>query len=170
MRLSLLLAAIINVMLFLMTAPANSETYAIASSVPFADKSGVTPEQQVECALDTRLPRYIAAAADPDMEILISPEPVDKVEGKALKLEIVHVYDGGEKLFSDPSAVAVRGELKKGGTVIGSFVAFRWTKKTVKFDGFTGACARLGRSLEVLSQDIVIWLQNPTMKARLGEA
>ncbi len=75
----------------------------------------------------------------------------------------------GRLLYRRPAGVTVHGKLKENGEEVGSFVAYRYSQKTGKFDGFKGTCARLGRGLDVLSRDIVIWLRNPTQNARLGD-
>ena len=170
MRPRLALAVAISAMLVLVASPAIAEVYTVASVTPIADDSGATAEVKSECMLDTRLPNYIAAAAEPGVEVVISTEPLDEAAGKVLKLEIIRANEvGGGLSYKRPARVAVRGELVENGETIGSFVLMRQTLKTAKFDGFKGACAMLGRCLDLLSRDIAIWLQNPTIDARLGE-
>jgi hypothetical protein len=151
--------------------PTSAETIALARSVPFAEKSGAKPEHKIECHLDTRLPEYIAAAVRSETQIVISANPPDDVTDKVLKLELVRISErAGGIGYKRPARVAVRGELVGDNELIGSFIVVRQTLKTAKFDGFKGACASLGRSLEVLSRDIAKWLANPTLDAKLGDA
>ena len=163
-------AIAISAMLAFVASPAIAEVYTVASVIPFAEDSGATAEQKSECMLDTRLPIYLAAVAEPGIEIVISTKPLDEVVGKVLRLEIVRANDrSGGMVYRRPARLAVRGELLENGEAIGSFLVMRQTVKTAKFDGFKGACAMLGRCLDLLSRDIAIWLQNPTIDARLGE-
>lgn len=163
-QLRLALAVATSAMLAFAASPAFGETYTIASVTPIAEDSGATAEQRSECMLDTRLPNYIAAAAEPGVEIVISTEPLDEAAGKVLKLEIIRANERtGGFSYKRPARVAVRGELVKNGETIGSFLIMRQTLKSAKFDGFKGACASLGRCLDTIGRDIAIWLQNPTL-------
>ncbi len=71
------LAVAISALLVLLASPAIAEVYTLASVTPFAEDSGATAEQKSECMLDTRLPSYIEAAAEPGVEVVISTEPLD---------------------------------------------------------------------------------------------
>ncbi len=155
----------------LLAMPANSETVTVAGSVPFASNSGATAKQKSDCALDTRLPIFILNAAAPDIEIVISTEPLVKTEGAVLSLKIVHVFEAGEAMWRrDPAAVAVRGTLNRDGEVVGSFVAFRRSWLRGDYDGISKECSWLGRATEAIGRDIATWLKKPSKDARLGEA
>jgi hypothetical protein len=168
---SLLLRLSVPVVLALTAVPAYSETITVSSPVPFASNSGATAKQQSDCALDSRLPIFVVSAAAGDIEIVISTEPPDKIEGTVLSLKIVHVFEAGKAmLLRDPAAVAVRGTLNRAGEVIGSFVAFRRSWKPGDYDGISKECAWLGRATETIGRDIAIWLNNPSRDARLGDA
>ena len=158
MRPRLALAVAISAMLVLVASPAIAEVYTVDSVTPFAEDSGATAEQKSECMLDTRLPNYIAAAAEPDVEVVISTEPLDEAVGKVLKLEIIRANErSGGFSYKRPARVAVRGELVENGETIGSFVLMRQTLKTAKFDGFKGACASLGRLIPKIFLHIEIY-------------
>jgi len=164
------LAVAVSALLVVVVSPAIAEVYTVASVTSFAEDSGANAEQKSECMLDTRLPNYIAAAAEPGVEVVISTEPLDEAAGKVLRLEIVRANErSGGLSYKRPARVVVRGELVENGETVGSFVVMRQTMKTAKFDGFKGACASLGRCLDTIGRDIAIWLQNPTIDARLGE-
>ncbi len=168
---SILLSLSAPLALVLMAVPAHPETITVSSPAPFASNSGATAKQESDCALDSRLPIFVLNAAARDIEIVISTEPLDKIEGTVLSMKIVHVFEAGKAmLLRDPAAVAVRGTLNRDGEVIGSFVAFRRSWKPGDYDGISKECAWLGRATETIGRDIAIWLKNPSKDARLGEA
>jgi hypothetical protein len=173
MRNLLLFAICAGAMFFLMVSPSRAETISIASSVPYAASSGISKKQKTDCTLDVRLPKHIESAARSEIEIVILENAVDAVQGKALQLEFVHVFAQPGKWISGSAAVAVRGQLKENDEVIGSVTAFRTTSRpdiAGKIDGLEGACLMLNRCIEVIGQDIVTWLEHPTMNAKLGDA
>ncbi len=168
---SLLLRMSVPIVLALTAVSAHSEIITVSSPVPIATNSGATAKQKSDCALDSRLPIFVLNAVGRDIEMVISTEPLDKIEGTVLSMKIVHVFEAGKAmLLRDPATVAVRGTLERDGEVIGSFTAFRRSWKPGDYDGISKKCAWLGRATETIGRDIAIWLNNPSRDARLGEA
>ena len=62
-------------------------------------------------------------------------------------------------------SLTVRGELHSGEKVIATFVARRQQTALA-----SGTCNALTNAVKRIAKDIVKWLQNPVMKARLGAA
>ena len=148
---------------------AENVTYTVLSPLPFAEGSGASSDVKATCTLDTRLPEFIAAAARRGVKVVISADTGEEMEGKVLYIEITHVLGTGGGAWSGSKSVAVRGELKENGEVIGSFTAARYSGGGA-FGGFKGTCAILGRCIQSLGKDIAAWLKSPTMHAMLGNA
>jgi hypothetical protein len=148
--------------------PDTQEEYWISTSIPFAENSGVTDKVKVECNLDTELPPLIAAESTKSFRIIRTPNPLDDVEnaGKTvLYLQFTHISGLPGGTYSGVKRAKVRGELKKDGEVIASFLASRRT-----LGGLSGTCGMLRHINKALVRDITTWLENPTMDAKLGDA
>jgi len=164
---SLVAAAILVCLSF--AANAEDTVYTVARSVPFAENSMASADVKASCTLDTRLPQFIQEAAKRGIEVVISDEPLENVEGKVLQLRIIHVLGTGGGAWSGAKSVTVEGELIENGEVIGSFTGSRYSGGGA-FGGFKGTCDILGRCIKALGKDIAGWLRNPTMNAMLGNA
>lgn len=137
----------------------------VVTPVPFSDGSGATGAVKAECTLDTRLPIFIEESAK-GVDVVLGKEPA---EGTVLKLEFTNVMGAGGGAWSGAKSVTVRGELYENGELTGSFTATRFSGGGA-FGGFKGTCSILGRCIKAIGQDIAMWLRNPTMNARLGDA
>ncbi|MDH3336277.1 MAG: hypothetical protein OER22_03245 [Gammaproteobacteria bacterium] len=160
---------VLFVLIFLMflplTASAKKETYTIASSIPFAEGSGVRDNVKEECGFETRLPEYIRKKAKRGVNVVLTDEPLGKVNGKVLFLEITNVFALGGGGYSGSKSAIVSGELKENGELIGSVTARRRTLFSMR----VGTCSMLKRVAEKLGEDIADWLREPTMDAKLGD-
>jgi len=151
------------------TAHAEDVMYTVVSPVPFAENSMASSDVKNSCALDTRLPQFIADYAKRGIEVVVGSDPGENVEGKVLYLKIVHVLGTGGGAWSGAKSVTVEGELRENGEVIGSFTGARYSGGGA-FGGFKGTCSILGRCIQAIGKDVANWLKKPTMHAMLGDA
>ena len=141
----------------------------VSQAAPYAENSGVADVVKNECQLDTRLPEFIRDFAKDDPKVVLTADPLEKAGGRVLVLQISSVTGLSGGAWSGPKSVVVKGELKEGGKVIGSFTAARFSTGGA-FAVLKGTCTIFGRCIKTLGQDIAGWLKKPTMNARLGNA
>jgi hypothetical protein len=151
--------------LIVFMSPASAETITLAGSIPFSEFSGATDKVKNECKFQTRLPAYVKSAAKRKVDVVLSKDSLDDVDGKILVLEITNVYAPGGGGYSGSKNATVSGELKENGEVIGSFTARRRTLIGM----MPGTCSMLKRVSKKLGEDIAGWLRAPTMEATLGD-
>ncbi len=156
----------IMVLVFVLMSSAQADTVTISDSTPFAEDSGASDAVKAECKFETRLPNYIKKAAKKPVDIKLSAEPLESVEGRVLYLESTKVFALGGGPYSGSKSVTVSGELKENGEVIGSLTARRRSLIAM----LPGTCRLLKRIAKKLGEDIAIWLTEPTMDAKLGDA
>ncbi len=133
----------------------------------FAEASGVTDNVQKECTLHTRLPGFIKDFAKGRVEL--ADDVSESTPGRVLHLKIVNVIGPGGGAWSGSKSVTVEGKLTDNGEVVGTFIASRFSGGGA-FGGYKGTCSILGRCIKTIGKDIALWLKNPTMDARLGNA
>lgn len=149
----------------LMSMVAQADTVTLSSAIPFAADSGASENVRKECKFETRLPEYIRKQAKRGLKVVVTEEPLEDVQGKALFLEIANVHAPGGGGYSGSKSAIVKGELKESGEVIASVTARRRT-----LVGMTpGTCSMLKRIAKKLGEDLADWLREPTMNARLGD-
>jgi hypothetical protein len=148
----------------------------ISDNIPFARAATTNPgspisesftQNQVEqkCGLGQRLSDVIAQGARRQRIVVHVTPALDEAEGRILVMEIEGVTGRVGGAMTGTKALTVRGELRSGETVIGSFVARRQRTALA-----AGTCKALTDAVEKLAKDIVKWLRDPVMKARLGTA
>ena len=152
-------------LIFLMVPLARADTVTIAKSIPFAEDSGASDKVIDECKFETRLPEYLKKKAKKSVDVVLSKEPLENVEGKVLFLEITNVYATGGGVYSGSKSAVVSGELKENGEVIASMTLRRHTLIGM----MPGTCSMLKRIAKQMGEDIAIWLKEPTMDAKLGD-
>jgi hypothetical protein len=148
-----------------LTSVVQADTVTISKSIPYAEDSGVSDAVRDECKIETRLPAYLKKAAKKGVKIVLSKDPLDAAEGKALILTITNVYGLGGGIYSGSKSAVVSGELKENGEVIASMSARRHSVMGM----MPGTCSIFKRISKKLGQDIAAWLGNPTMDAKLGD-
>jgi len=160
-RIALLLAALV----VLAAGPALAQTVQVPRSIPFAENADVREKVKDECALQTKIPTFLAEFSD-------SVELVDgapATSGRSLQIEITAVHAPGGGAFSGPKSVSVKGTLMEDGQAIGDFRATRYSGGGV-FGGYKGTCAVAGRCAKAIGKDVAGWLANPSKGALLGDA
>jgi len=128
--------------------------------------AGASPKIREECAPDARMIELLKdqlKGAGYDVTVA-----KDAKGGRSLALTITNVTGAGGGAWSGPKSMSVSGKLFQDGKEIGSFNGRR-TSGGGAWGGFKGTCSILGRCAKALAKDITIWMENPTMNARLGE-
>lgn len=146
-------------------APALAEPVKVAKTIPFAAESDVRQKVKDECAIQTKIPAFLAQFSS-DVE-LVEGDLGEK--GRVLTIEITAVRAPGGGAFSGPKSVTVSGVLRENGATIGSFRASRYSGGGA-FGGYKGTCAIVGRCAKAIGKDIATWLRNPGTDSKLGDA
>lgn len=147
----------------------------IAEAIPFdadaagdigvlAAPGGNATRIKNECNLSSSLAHYIVRAAhDKKIQVTLAAN-LDESRGVLLRVSIEGVmgYLGAQRT---PKVLTVRGELRDGDTVLGSFVSREETKELFRND-----CKGFDATAISTALDIAKWLQAPKLKARLGAA
>jgi hypothetical protein len=154
---------IIPVLAFISAAQA--DTITISKSISFAEDSGASEAVIDECKMQTRLPEYIKKEGKRKVDIELSEEPLEEVEGKVFYLEITNVFAPGGGIYSGSKSVIAAGELQEGGEVIGSMTLRRHSVMGM----MPGTCSIMKRIAKKMGEDIADWLVEPTMNAELGD-
>ena len=150
-----------------LTAYGDSTT--ITMQIAYDKEADVPSTVRAECALETKLSDFIKSYAESN-GVSVTSEKGDNANaaGRVLDVRITHALARGGGAWSGPKSVAVRGELREGGKVVGSFRARR-TSGGGAFGGFKGTCGILDRCAKTLGKDIAQWLKSPAMDSHLGE-
>ena len=147
----------------------------IAEAIPFdidvagdigvlAAPGGNATRIKNECNLSSSLSDYIVRGAHGKGIQVTRVANLEEAKGVVLHVTIEGVmgYLGAQRT---PKALTLRGELRDGDTVLGSFVAREETHELFRND-----CKGFDATAISAALEIAKWLQAPRMKARLGEA
>lgn len=137
----------------------------VLRAIPFASESGAPQKVKDECALDTKVPSFLA-------EYNSSVQLVDGAlgeSGRVLTLEITQVHAPGGGAFSGPKSMTVKGTLRENGQEVGNFTASRYSGGGA-FGGYKGTCGIVGRCAKAIAKDISEWLSKPGVNSSLGDA
>ena len=146
-------------------APAAAGPVKVAKTLSFSAESEVRQKVKDECALQTKIPAYLAQYSS-DVELV---EGDLGSEGRVLTIEITAVHAPGGGAFSGPKSVSVSGVLQENGATVGNFRGARYSGGGV-FGGYKGTCAIVGRCGKAIGKDIATWLKNPGKDSLLGDA
>lgn len=116
-----------------------------------------------ECTWNTTMPQYLAKKSDGRVQV--SDKNLDTAPDKKLLLVAtrLHVIGGGP--WSGPKWLSMEGKLLEKGKLIGNFNVRRQT-----IGGSLRTCGTLDTLSEEIADDIVEWLKNPSLNAKLGDA
>ncbi|NOQ35507.1 MAG: hypothetical protein GQ569_06380 [Methylococcaceae bacterium] len=135
----------------------------IIKTVVFSNPDEVRDAVKNECNLKEKLTSYIKKNIDGQYNIV-----ENSMNAAVLEIEISEAHGNSGGAWSGSKMVMIKGELKRGGQLISSFKAKRFSGGGM-FAGFKGTCAILGRCVRTLGKDVAKWLENPTKNARLGD-
>jgi hypothetical protein len=140
----------------------------VQSPANYASGTDVNPKIKAECALESKVATHVIEQAGGNFEVVASPSLSDAGAAKALTLTITDVMGVGGGAWSGAKGITIKGTLKQGGKVIGTFEARR-NSGGGAFGGYKGTCSILGRCAKALGKDVSDWLAQPSMNAKLGE-
>lgn len=148
--------------LFATGAVSASNEILIAPVVPYADKDVATEDVQKECDWNKRMPEKLVK--DSEGKLRISPTFSAESSPNRLELQTTALHTIGGGGLTGPKWIAMNGNLYKDGQLTGSFKALR---RTIR--GAFSGCKTLVSLGDELTGDIVDWLENPVMDAKLGD-
>lgn len=132
--------------------------------VPFADDNDISDAIKSECRIGEQLADYVKEYSSVPVEF--SDTVADT--GRVLQLEIVDAVSMGNAWMGHQKFTKVRGTLLEDGAKVASFKGRR-NSMGGAFAGFKGSCSVLGRTVQVLAEDIAGWLAAPSDGATLGD-
>ena len=136
----------------------------LQSPVPYAEDNDIANAIKAECSIGQQLAQYVKQYSKVPVELTAEKAS----EGRVLQLEIVDAVSMGNAFMGHQKFTKVRGTLFQDGEKVASFKGRR-NSMGGAFAGFKGSCSVLGRTVEVLGEDIGAWLAAPQDGADLGD-
>lgn len=134
--------------------------------VPYAADNDISDAIKDECKINEQLADFVKQYSSEPVELVSGP--VDTGNGRVLQLEIVDAVSMGNAWLGHQKFTKVSGTLFEDGAEVASFRGRR-NSMGGAFAGFKGSCSVLGRTAEVLGEDIAAWLAAPEDGATLGD-
>ena len=134
------------------------------SPVPFAEDNDIEDNIKSECRIGEQLAEFVKQYSKVPVELTSQAPSGERV----LKLEIVDAVSMGNAFIGHQKYTKVKGTLFENGQKVASFKGRR-NSMGGAFGGFKGSCSVLGRTVEVLGEDIGTWLNAPVDGANLGD-
>lgn len=151
-------------MVNLAIAPAYAEEVVLVPSFVPYQKEGTTNENiRRECTWNTTMPQYLAKKSDGRVQV--AEKNIDAAADRKLMLVATHLHVIGGGGWTGPKWLTLEGKLLEKGKLIGNFEARRQT-----IGGSLKTCGTLDSLSEEIGDDIVEWLKNPGLNAKLGNA
>lgn len=138
----------------------------LQAPVPYAEDNDISDAIKTECTIGQQLADFVKQYSAEPVELVAGP--ADTASGKVLQLEIVDAVSMGNAWMGHQKFTKVRGTLFEDGAEVASFKGRRNSMGGM-FAGFKGSCSVLGRTVEVLGEDIATWLKDPVDGANLGD-
>ncbi|HEY9097722.1 MAG TPA: hypothetical protein VIN38_02515 [Thiobacillus sp.] len=135
----------------------------VSTLIPYQSDAVANESVRKECNWNTTMPRYMADKSDG--RIQVAEHNLDAVTGKKLILVATHLHTIGGGGWTGPKWLVLQGKLMQGNQLVGNFEARRQTIR-----GSFKACSTLETLSEVISDDILKWLKEPGLNAKLGDA
>ena len=148
----------------LAAAPAYADDVVLVpSSIPYQKEGSVKENIRRECTWNTTMPQYMAKKSDGRVQV--AEKNIDTTTGKKLMLVATHLHAIGGGGWTGPKWLVLEGKLLEKGKLVGNFEARRQT-----IGGSLKTCSTLESLSEEIGDDIVEWLKNPSLNAKLGDA
>lgn len=138
----------------------------VQRTIPYAEDNDISDNIKTECSLGTQLADFIKQHAGTPVE-LVEGE-LNTASGRVLEVTITDAVSMGNAWLGHQKFAKIKGTLYEDGKKVASFKARR-NSMGGAFAGFKGSCSVLGRTVDVLGQDVGGWLKNPRDGATLGD-
>lgn len=135
----------------------------VSSLIPYQSDEVGNEAVRKECTWNSTMPRYLAAESDG--RVKVAEQNLDAVTGKKLILVATNLHSIGGSSWTGPKWLVLEGKLMQGNKLLGNFEVRRQTIR-----GSYRACGTLESLSEEISDDILKWLKNPGVNAKLGDA
>lgn len=135
----------------------------VPSSIPYQKEGTAKESIRRECTWNTTMPEYLAKKSDGRVQV--AEKNIDTAADKKLMLVATHMHVIGGGPWSGPKWLVLEGKLLEKGKLIGNFEARRQT-----IGGSLKTCSTLESLSEEIGDDILEWLNNPGLNAKLGDA
>jgi len=135
----------------------------VPSSIPYQKEGTAKENIRRECTWNTTMPQYLAKKSDGRVQV--AEKNIDTANDRKLMLVATHLHVIGGGSFSGPKWLSLEGKLFEKGKLIGNFDARRQTIR-----GSFKTCGTLESLSEEIGDDILEWLKNPGLNAKLGDA
>ena len=135
----------------------------VSSLIPYQSENVVNETVRKECNWNTTMPRYLAVESEG--RVKVAEKNLDSITGKKLVLVATHLHTIGGGGWTGPKWLVLEGKLMQDNKLLGNFEVRRQTIR-----GSFRACATLESLSEEMSEDILKWLKEPGLNAKLGDA
>ena len=155
---------LVGAVVFLSGMSAHAEEVVLVSSfIPYDTEATESEDVRKECTWNTTMPRYLAKESQG--RVKIAEQSIETIKDKKLALVATYVHTAGGGGWSGPKWLVLQGTLTEGSKLLGTFEARRQTIR-----GSMRACGTLESLSEDIADDILRWLNTPSVDAKLGDA
>lgn len=135
----------------------------VSAAIPYQKDDTTNENIRKECTWNTTMPQYLAKASEG--RVKVAEKNIDAAADKKLMLVATHLHAIGGGGWTGPKWLVLEGKLLEKGKLIGNFEARRQTIR-----GSMKSCGTLESLSEEIGDDILEWLKNPALNAKLGNA
>jgi len=154
----------VGVLVCLATVSARAEDVVqVSSLIPYQSDAVANETVRKECSWNSTMPRYMAKESGG--RVTVAEQNLDTVTGKKLVLVATHLHTIGGGGWTGPKWLVLSGKLMEGNKLLGNFDVRRQTIR-----GSFKACSTLESLSEEITEDILKWLKEPSLNAKLGDA
>lgn len=148
----------------LVAIPAYAENVILVpSSIPYQKEGTANENIRRECTWNKTMPQYLAKKSDG--RVKVTENNIDAASDRKLMLVATHLHAIGGGRWTGPKWLVLEGKLLEKGSLVGNFEARRQT-----IGGSFKACSTLESLSEEIADDILEWLKNPGLSAKLRDA
>lgn len=135
----------------------------VPSFIPYQKDDTTNENVRKECTWNTTMPQYLAKESAG--RVKVAEQNIDVLADRKLMLVATHLHAIGGGGWTGPKWLVLEGKLLEKGKLIGNFEARRQTIR-----GSMKTCGTLESLSEKIGDDILEWLKNPGLNAKLGNA
>lgn len=146
-----------------------AQSVSVPRPVPYAETADIADNIKEECKLNEQLADFIQKYGKVNgVTVEFGADSMDKTQGRVLDLRITNAISIGNAWTGHHKQASAVGTLYENGTKVASFKARRQSMGGA-FAGYKGSCSVLGRTVDVMGEDIAAWLKAPVDGAKLGD-